>query len=265
MSAGEIPLEGGRSGANVVRVGDTVRRQAGPWTATVHAYLEHLRRSGFTGAPQPLGFDEAGREVLEFIEGEVLAVPQDPSEELALGRWPAAWRRDEALAAAGGLLRRLHDAADGFTTAETHWRLYDHALRDGEIICHGDAAPWNAVYRDGLPFALIDFDSARPDTPLLDLATSAWHFAPLADAGTATVLGFGKLDYGGRLVTFLDAYGLDDRSGFGDALHLVKAREAAYPRFWGLGASQTAGYLDGVAARLRWLASELPAIERALA
>jgi hypothetical protein len=265
-SAAEIPLTGGRSSAaGVVRVGDTVRRPPGPWTPAVQAFLAHLEAAGFTRSPRSLGIDEHGREVLEYIEGEVLAIPQDPFGDLVLGRWPDAWRSDRALTAAGELLRGLHDAARGFRTTHSTWRLHDHAMRPEEIICHGDAAPWNAVYRDGAPFALIDFDSARPDTPLLDLAASAWHFVPLAEPKTARVLGFDEVDYGARLARFLDAYGLEDRSGFAEALQRVKTREASYPLFWRLGPAATASYLDHVAEQLRWLASQTAGIERALA
>jgi hypothetical protein len=261
----EIPLAGGRSSAaGVVRVGDTVRRPSGPWTPAVQAFLAHLQQAGFAGAPRPLGVDEHGREVLEFIEGEVLGIPQDPFGDLVLGRWPDAWRSDRALAAAGELMRGLHDASRGFRTAHSSWRLHDHPMRPGEIICHGDAAPWNAVYRAGEPFALIDFDSARPDTPLLDLASAAWHFVPLAEATTARVLGFDEVDYGARLSLFLEAYGLADRSRFAGALQRVKTREAAYPLFWRLGPAATAGYLDHIAEQLRWLASRAPELERAL-
>jgi hypothetical protein len=265
-SAAEIPLAGGRSSAaGVVRVGDTVRRPPGPWTPAVQAFLEHLQTAGFTRSPRPLGLDEHGREMLEFIEGDVLAIPQDPFGDLVLGRWPDAWRSDQALVAAGELLRGLHEAAHGFRTAHSSWRLHAHAMRPGEIICHGDAAPWNAVYRDGMPFALIDFDSARPDTPLLDLASAAWHFVPLADAKTVRVLGFEEVAYGERLRLFLDAYGLADRSAFAEALQRVKTREASYPLFWRLGPAATASYLDHVAEQLRWLASQAPGIERAIA
>ena len=81
---------------------------------------------------------------------------------------------------------------------------------------------------------------------------------------TAAVLGFGELSYGARLATFLDAYGLSDRSRFLHALQRVKLRETTYPLFWRLGPAATAGYLDHVAAQLRWLATEAPAIERAI-
>ena len=49
----EEQLEGGNVGG-AVRVGDTVRRSAGPWTPAVHALLAHLADKGFTGAPRPL-------------------------------------------------------------------------------------------------------------------------------------------------------------------------------------------------------------------
>lgn len=33
----EIPMGGGNVSSGVVRIGDTVRRPAGPWTPAVHA------------------------------------------------------------------------------------------------------------------------------------------------------------------------------------------------------------------------------------
>ena len=38
----------------------------------MHALLAHLAAKAFTGAPRPLGFDEQGREVLTFLEGETV-------------------------------------------------------------------------------------------------------------------------------------------------------------------------------------------------
>ncbi len=70
----EEPLAGGFNGP-VVRIGETVRRSAGPWTPTVQALLGHLRERGFTLAPEPLGYDERGREVVSYLEGEVPLYP----------------------------------------------------------------------------------------------------------------------------------------------------------------------------------------------
>ena len=84
----------GGNTSTVVRVGDTVRRNAGPWTPAVHALLRHLERVGFTGSPRALGMDERGREVLSYLEGECGEYPLAPH-----------WVTDEALVAVG------HDAA----------------------------------------------------------------------------------------------------------------------------------------------------------
>jgi hypothetical protein len=65
-STGEQRLVGGNTGG-AVRVGDTVRRHAGPWTPSVHALLRHLEGTGFDRAPRAPGFDERGREVLSFL------------------------------------------------------------------------------------------------------------------------------------------------------------------------------------------------------
>src|SRR5205814_969628 len=149
----EIPLVGGRSTAGVVRKGNTVRRPAGPWSPVVQAYLRHLRAAGFTGAPEPLGFDDQGREVLEFVEGETLATPQDPHRAVALTEWPAPWRSEESLDAAGALVRALHDASAGFEPVDPVWRMHERPMRSSEIVCHADYGVWNTVYRDGLPVA----------------------------------------------------------------------------------------------------------------
>jgi hypothetical protein len=73
MTAPEDPvlLEGG--GRTLVhRRGNTVIRNAGPWTPTVHVLLRHLETVGFGTAPRLVGsaFDADGRETLTYIEGE---------------------------------------------------------------------------------------------------------------------------------------------------------------------------------------------------
>src|SRR6266545_4196311 len=151
MNAGaeERSLAGGRS-THVARVGDTVRREAGPWTPTIHAYLRHLRASGFTAAPEVLGLDERGREILRFIPGDTWGDslnPDEPKSELVTVRpWPAATRSERALVGVGGLYAALHRAAHDFRPIEPRWREYELPIREGEVVCHGDAGPWNVVY-----------------------------------------------------------------------------------------------------------------------
>ncbi len=68
----------------LVRVGETVRRPAGPWTESVHHLLRSLRQRGFDLAPEPLGIDAAGREILSYIHGRVQGWPFIP-EILTVG------------------------------------------------------------------------------------------------------------------------------------------------------------------------------------
>jgi Ser/Thr protein kinase RdoA (MazF antagonist) len=126
----------------------------------VHAFLRHLENVGFDGAPRVLGIDDAGREVLTFIEGNVLAAgrgwrPGNPTP------WPSMARTEECLLATARLLRTYHDAAATFTLPEgAVWRRYNApALGAGEAVCHGDIGPHNTVYRAGLPVAFIDWVS----------------------------------------------------------------------------------------------------------
>jgi aminoglycoside phosphotransferase (APT) family kinase protein len=84
--------------------------------------------------------------------------------------------------------------------------------RPGEVVSHGDLGPWNTVYRDGIPVAFIDWDSAGPVDPLADLAAAAWTFVPLAPPEQLAEAGFDPLPaLPARLRTFVDAYGPADR------------------------------------------------------
>jgi aminoglycoside phosphotransferase (APT) family kinase protein len=152
----EVPLGGGWVTAGVVRVGETVRRPAGPNSQLVAALLLHLEAVGFDGAPRFLGYDERGREILQFIEGDV---PSDCRSSV--------WS-DEQLAQAARLLRRFHDATEASVLAG-----------DEEVVCHNDFGPWNLVWREGAPVAIVDYDTAAPGRRLDDLGYAAWKFLNL--------------------------------------------------------------------------------------
>jgi hypothetical protein len=191
VTGAEEPLAGGNMSGGVVRVGDTVRRPAGPWTPSVHALLTHLHEAGFRGAPRPLGIDARGREVLTFIPGEVA--------------WPdhfALLGQDSELRRVSRLIREFHDAVAGFTPPPAaRWQVLMPA--DGEeIIAHHDLAPWNLVI-GGSRWAFIDWDTAAPGTRLWDLAYAMHGFAPLS-ANPAVQ----REDAGRRLRVMADAYGL---------------------------------------------------------
>ncbi len=232
----EQPLGGGRS-TTVSRVGDTVRRATGPWTPTIHAYLRHLRAAGFVGAPEVLGVDERGREILRFIEGTTMGEALDPDEPktefVTVRPWSHAIRSDRALAGLGRLLRAMHDAARGFCPVTPVWREYDSPMGPDEIVTHGDPGPWNVVYRGEDPVALIDCDNARPQRPVLELAGAAWHCVPLGDDAHLQASGFAApFRRGERLRALSDAYGLTDRAALLNALSEVKQRWPATLRYW---------------------------------
>lgn len=190
-------MRGGRVTAGVVRLGDTIRRPITTDRSHVHTLLLHLEQQQFSRVPRFLGTDERNREILSFLPGNV---PQD------LDHFD-----DEQLSAAAALLRRFHDATVGLVRDE-----------DGvtEVICHNDWGPPNAVFFDGLPMGIIDFDTIAPGLRLWDLGYSAFAW-----------LNLGNPDYTGdeqiqRLFVFAKGYGLKRCSAAAIAAYAV-ARQTA--------------------------------------
>jgi Phosphotransferase enzyme family len=190
---------------HVVRVGQTVRRPSRPFTTTIQAYLSYVRSRGFIDCPEPLGFDAEGREVLSFLAGDV---PVEPV--------PAYAATSEALEALGALIRRLHDAADGWIPpTDAVWGGIPGVRPAGvvplfdapDLVSHMDYCPGNVVFEGGRPAALIDFDLARPTTRVADLANALYWWAPLVDpVDRAPALV--TADVSARVRAFADAYGM---------------------------------------------------------
>lgn len=190
----EVSLSGGHVTA-VVRFGDTVRRVPSERGEFVHALLRHLEGRDWRGAPRFLGIDEAGREVLEYLDGQVAWEPPRP----------AAVTSDASLTRVAELVRELHDLTAGTSLAGGQ-----------EVVCHNDLSPRNTVYRDaggGLrPVAFIDWDLAAPGRRIHDLAHTCWQFPDLGP-------GVADPSEAGRRVRLLcDAYGLDDRGEVVDTI-----------------------------------------------
>jgi Ser/Thr protein kinase RdoA (MazF antagonist) len=199
----EVPLIGGDMTDGVVRVGRTVRRPMRPHTPAVHALLRHLEAVGFDGAPRVLGIDAQNREVLSYLPGQV---PHRPLPPYALSQ--------ATLVALAELQLRYHQAAIGFEPPS--WAQWDGELTtqvDGpvELICHCDINLENVIFRAGpdgpQPYALIDFDLARPATRLVDIIQTLRYWAPLA-APADRDPAFGDLDVPARIAVFCQAYGL---------------------------------------------------------
>lgn len=194
----EVPLLGGTANRGLVhRVGDTVRRPLRATSSATHALLRHLEQVGFDGAPRVLGVDDAGREVLSFVPGHALTAPA-----------PVWGLTDEALRSVGQLLRRFHDATQGFDPSPYHWSHPAPAPFAGTGIAHNDPNLDNVVFRAGRAVALIDFDLAGPGSAVWDVAAAARLWAPLRDPADTTDVRRGRELARTRIL--VDAYGLDD-------------------------------------------------------
>lgn len=156
-------LEGNVSG--VVRIGTTVRRATGPWTAAVHELLQHVAARGVPCVPRVLGHDSRGREVLTFLRGVVVDVDSEALTEqqiVSVTRW----------------VQTLHAAVSDFSSPGP-WRMLPSERKPNEIICHNDVAPYNICFNGDVLAGVFDWDMAGPNTPLIDLGFLAWNAVPL--------------------------------------------------------------------------------------
>ncbi len=161
-------LAGGNVAASVVRVGQTVRKPAGPQTPAVEAFLAHLNAAGLSMVPRTLGRDDSGHHVIEYIPGP-LAHSLPPLDTPGLHR-------------VGRMIRNLHDASASFTPpAGAQWSTAIPPDRE-DLICHHDLAPWNMVM-DRDRWVFIDWDAAGPGSRLWDLAYAIKGFVPLEAGG----------------------------------------------------------------------------------
>jgi len=219
----EIPLAGGDMNV-VVRVGDTVRRPPEP--SHVIELLQWYERVGFDGAPRFLGHDAQGREILSFVEGRPAFAPVPSS--------------DEVVAAIGALLRRAHDAQDGFAPPEL-------------VIGHGDLFWTNVIFRDGLPAALIDWELARPMTRALEVAMAATYWAGIRIDEQLVEWGIPTERRGERLRILCDAYGLgvDERDSL--LRELIDFRRERLAKGLWRGATP----IEVIRANLRWTEEQM--------
>lgn len=277
MTEPEIPLVPlGRFGPDAqptvrVRVGQTVRRTAYSWSPAVLDLLGHFEREGFAGAPRALGFDDQGREVLTYVEGE--AVFSEGFVPDHGGRFdmsvPSLLWRDDVLVRLGELIRGFHDAAATFPWAGREWCF--EARQPVETVCHSDIGPSNTVFRDGLPVAFIDWDTATPGPRAWDLGLVAWRFAPFWRDEKCRAHGIptGVTDKARRFRLLLDAYGVEPHV---DIVHVTidrmrdfweRVRKSAVAgSAWELELSRR-GVLDEGALEIAWMEDHAEALVEA--
>lgn len=167
----EAGLKGGNS-STVVRIGDKVHRSTGSWTVTIHKLLNQLRDQGIMEVPEVFDFDDQGREVLSFIQGDTGNYP--------LPDW--LWSNN-LLHESFSLMRKIHDATSIEDFEDAVWQQPVHEPQ--EVICHNDFAPYNMVFKNDHVVGLIDFDSASPGPRIRDFSYLAYRLIPFGeDAGT---------------------------------------------------------------------------------
>ncbi|WP_414939712.1 phosphotransferase family protein [Amycolatopsis sp. cmx-11-51] len=196
---GVITLTGGRMTEGVTLRDNVVLRPASPSSAFVAALLDLFEKRGFQGAPRYLGSDD-GMDIFSYVPGDVPA---------RFGVWS-----DEQVAAAGALLREMHEASRG---SELAGRF--------PVVCHHDAGPNNVVFVDDVPTAFIDFDTAAPGSPLEDFGYMAWTWC-IASKRTTPVRRQAE-----QVRILADAYGLDV-SERGVVVDCALERQARNARFW---------------------------------
>lgn len=219
---GEEPLTEGFRTPVVRRVGDVVRRNAGPWSPAVHAWLARLAEVGAGLAPRPVALDlEAGTEELTYVPGVVLSG----------GASPGYLWHDDTLTAVARLVRRLHDTAQSFVSpAGAAWQQAMAFPGGGDVICHNDLAPWNTVFAGERPVAFIDWDEAAPGPRWWDVVYALWHFVPLYGDPASDPFGLAEFEPRGRRSRlFCDAYGLQDRERLVD--QIVQRQRSVYRVF----------------------------------
>lgn len=236
--------------SSVVRVGDTVRRAAGPWTPTVHRLLHHLHAHGLDWVPRPLGVAD-GREVLTYLPGTVPQYPMPP--------W--VWA-DDVLVDAAGRLAAFHAASADFDATGGTWHLPVH--EPVEVICHNDVAPYNLVFDDQHTITgLIDWDTASPGPRAWDVAYLAYRLVPLTGPHNPDAPDVDLAERRRRLALLCEAYAHEVRAAdvtrtairrLEELAEVTAARAAA-------GADHVAGHVRLYRDDARWLAEHLQRLQ----
>jgi hypothetical protein len=185
----------------ITRIGDTVHRPTHHWTPAVHDLLNYLQSVDFKYSPKVLGFDDDGREILSYVNGQSGA---------------DGWTKiitDEGLRRFAKLLREYHEAIAGYAPpANAEWACAIGAPKDGQIMCHGDFGPWNIVWHDDEPVGIVDWDLAVPAEPRFDVLYALEYSAPFRDdENTIKWHHFPEVpDRKHRIDIFAEAYGLTE-------------------------------------------------------
>ena len=208
-----------------------------PWTPAVHAYLEHVRKRRIHRCAAAARLRRARPPGARVHRGRGPRCAAGSLRELVLGRWPDAWRSDEALGAAGELA-----AAPARRGAGSARRTRTGACTTTR--CARARSSATATPRPGTPSTATACQSPS-STSTRRARTRRCSTSPRAPGTScrsptraprrSSASARSPTARGSR--RFSTPTASRDRSAFCDALQRVKAREAGYPRFWRLGAA----------------------------
>lgn len=194
--------------SDVVRVGDVVRKQKGPWWDATHQVLLHLEADGYPWSPRVIEFHDDTVE-LSYVPGQTIPASLD------------GYLDDDLLITIGKRTRELHDALNGFHLSPgTECVPWPVEPAEKTIVCHNDLSPWNTVM-DGNTFrGFIDWDLVSVATREWELAWICWRFAPIYPPGGRAM--FAAESQANRCRAILSAYGTDvlDLNGFVDLIDM---------------------------------------------
>lgn len=174
----EVLLSGTRNTELVTKKGNTVIRTTCPNSPFVHKVLLHLQNKNSDIAPRFLGLTKDGREILTFIGGacKPFGTKLSNSQYYDIGK----------------LIKALHNSLIDF-----------QGCKDNEVVCHNDITPCNIVFINECPTAMIDFDKACIDDPLVDVA---YAICMCCDIGFQNVQ---ISDIGAKISSLIDGYHLN--------------------------------------------------------
>ena len=177
MKNDEIILTGGRMTQGVVKKGDHVLRPLCTNSGFVHKVLEWLEYSNVSVSSRFIGISDDGREITSFLEG-------DSPDNLG-------WFNDDQLYEAGKIIKILHSALCNFPGCSIN-----------QTVCHNDLSPCNFMFKNGLPYAVFDWDAADINDPLNDLAYASWMWCDIGNDE------YTPAEIGRKIKVILDAYQL---------------------------------------------------------
>jgi aminoglycoside phosphotransferase (APT) family kinase protein len=160
----------------------------------------------------------------------------------------------------GALLRRAHDAQEGFEPPhDARWDTHVGGTSEGEIVGHLDLFWTNVIFREGLPYALIDWELASPTSRVLEVALAATYWAGIRADEQLTEWQIPLARRGERLRILCDGYGLTPKQRSVLLDELIAQREGRLQR----GDWRITGR-EAVIANLLWLTDHREELARHL-